>query len=816
MQAPTLFEDAIAESFLLTPMQHGMVLHGLRAAREGVYVQQLVCTLDEAVKVSFLRAAWQDLVDRHAVLRTCFHLDDRDEPDQEVRQNITWELEESDWRHFGLEAGEQRLEVYLGDDRRRSFGLEHPPLWRLHLFRLADLDYRLVWTSHHALLDGRSRLILLRELFALYDACGEGKTLSLEPPRSFGDHVRWLTTRDCLGSQSYWRDLLRGFASATPLPDCNSRAVLDDEPGHRTVEFRLTEECTRALEDVALQCSVTLNTILQGAWALLLSLYSGSDDVVFGVTRACRRTSVSGAESMVGLFINTLPFRVRIRGSASLSDWLCELRSQWIAVRDHEHTPLAEVHGWSEVPASSPLFESILVFEKLRLEERLRSQGKAWVHRKIRLLGITNYPLVVAGYAGTSLLIELTYDRRRFADLAIDRIQNRLQTILERIAAGPRQTLAELPMLSVSEEHQLALDWNATATVIPREASIPLLFEAQAARTPGAVALVFGDRQWTYEELNVRANRLAHRLREMGVGFETPVAICAERSPEMVAGILAILKAGGAYVPLDPTYPYERLRSIVRDTRAPVLLTQQCLLSEVPADGMQVVCLDSDLGAFESCGDTNPSSLATFDSLAYIMFTSGSTGTPKGVAVPHRGVIRLLFGVDYVQLDSSRTMLHLASPAFDAATFELWGALLHGARCVLFPGRVPALDVLERTLRVHNVDTVFLTAALFHAVVDECVGILRGVKQLLVGGDALSVDHVRRALPGLPETTVINGYGPTETTTFAVCYRVPRTIAADASSIPIGTPIGNTTVYLLETKSTHCLLLSSSKIHRQG
>ena len=286
---------------------------------------------------------------------------------------------------------------------------------------------------------------------------------------------------------------------------------------------------------------------------------------------------MNGADSMVGLFINTLPVRARVPGSASLEDWLRELRSQWLAMRDHEHTPLAFVRDCSDVSPGEPLFDSIVVFERLPLDESLRRRGGNWANRSFRLRGITDYALVVAGYGGSRLRIELTYDRRRFADETILAIKERLQIVLEEIASDPARSLAELPMISPQEKRQLVHDWNATATIIPRDANVATLFEAQAARTPEAVALVFGNWQWTYAELNVRANRLAHRLRAMGVGFETPVAIFAERSPEMVVGILAILKAGGAYVPLDPTYPAERLRFILRDTQAPVLLTQQCL-----------------------------------------------------------------------------------------------------------------------------------------------------------------------------------------------------------------------------------------------
>jgi amino acid adenylation domain-containing protein len=799
MQTAIMARDATTEAYPLAAMQRGMLVHGLLDSRDGVYVQQLVVTLRESFRVPLFRAAWQRLVDRHDVLRTSFCLDDLDEPVQRVHESIDCDLDECDWRQAGIHEGEQRLAAYLRDDRLRGFALDDPPLWRLSLFRLGEDDYRLVWTSHHALLDGRSRLLLLEELFAFYDASIRGTIPWLEPPRPYRDHIRELTDRDFAFSQGYWKEYLRGFQLATPLPEQMERTIPDDEDGHRTLEVRLTKELTLALCQVAHEFDITLNTILQGAWGLLLFLYSGTDDVVFGATRACRQSSVEGAESMVGLFINTLPVRARIQGSASVAAWLQDLRSRWVAMRDHEQAPLAMVQGWSEVPHGEPLFESIVVFEKLPLNESLTRQTDAWAGREFRLLGTTNYPLVVAGFGGASLLIELTYDRRRFADLAIERLGDRLRSLLEAIAANPRQTLTELAMISPREKRQL-IDWNDTATVIPRDASVAQLFEAQAARTPAAVALVFGHQQWTYEELNVRANRLAHRLRGMGVGFEAPVAICADRSPEMVAGLLAILKAGGVYVPLDPTYPSERLGFILRDTQASVVLTQQSLASDLPSHGAQVLFLDPDAEELDRGEhDGNPLCPATFDSLAYIMYTSGSTGSPKGVAVPHRGIIRLLFGIDYVQLDSSRKILHLASPAFDASTFELWGPLLHGGQCVLFQGRVPALDVLERVLRESKVDTLWLTAGLFHTVVDECVEILAGVEQLLVGGEAPSVPHVRRALECLPETVIINLYGPTETTTFATSYRIPRDIPADAGSVPIGKPIGNTSVYLFDT-----------------
>ena len=467
-------------------------------------------------------------------------------------------------------------------------------------------------------------------------------------------------------------------------------------------------------------------------------------------------------------------------------------------MRAVEHTPLANVQGWSEVPAGRPLFESIVVFENSRLDAMRQGQGKAEAERRFHLRGITNYPLVLSGFLGPRLLIELTYDRRRIEDHAADRIRQHLRTLLEEVAADPRRTLGAAPMSPAPERQQLVVAWSNRATPLPQADCIPRLFEAQVERTPQATALVSGEAGLTYHELNVRANQLGHHLHRLGVGPETPVAICVPRCPELVIGLLGIAKAGGAYVPLDPADPRERLLFMLRDTQSPVLLTQHSLLAALPEHAAQVICLDADTATPDSQDNSNPSCLVTSENLAYIMYTSGSTGTPKGVAVPHRGVVRLLFGVDYTPLDADRVILQMAPATFDASTFEIWGALLHGGRCVLYPGRVPALEVLGRLLREHRVNTLWLTAALFNAVIDDSPEILTGVRQLLIGGEALSVPHVRRALERLPATTLINGYGPTEATTFTCCYRIPGRIADDTRSIPIGRPIGNTSIYLLD------------------
>ena len=423
---------------------------------------------------------------------------------------------------------------------------------------------------------------------------------------------------------------------------------------------------------------------------------------------------------------------------------------------------------------------------------------------------------MISGVGGTSVLIELTYDRRRIADLAAAGMLRHLKSTLEGMIADPRRALGALPILAPAEGRQLIVEWNETASALPQHDSIPALFEAQAERTPSATALIFEKSRLTYHELNIRANRLAHRLRRLGVGPGTPVAICLERSFELVIGLLAITKAGGAYVPLDPAYPKERLRFILDDTRDPVLVTERRLHETLPAHSARAVYLDIEADTLDPRDDSNPPCVVNSENLAYIMYTSGSTGTPKGVAVPHRGVVRLLFGVDYARLEGGRTILQMAPAAFDASTFEIWGALLHGGRCVLAPGRLPAFDVLGDLLRRHEVDTVWLTATLFNAVIDEAPEILSSVGQLLIGGEALSTPHVRRALERLPETALTNGYGPTEATTFACCHRIPRSLPADLESIPIGKPIANTSVYILDPSGRPVPIGVAGEIHIGG
>ena len=792
--------DELEDSYLISPLQEGMLYHSLYAPRSQIYVRQIIYTLRESLNVPAFRRAWERVVERHPILRASLRWQGVEEPLQEVHCHVTLPFEERDWRRLSSDEQGRRLESFSLSDRRKSFDLTEAPLLRLTLIRFADAEYRLVWTFHHIISDGHSDVLILKEVFALYDAFRLGQDLTLGPATSYGEHCRWVRRLSFADSEEFWKARLSGFDAPTPLalgPEVVRPSDAEESMAERSL--RLPAPLTAELASLARRHDMTLSTLMHGAWALLLSGYSGERDIVFGAVRGCRRSALGGkgSASVVGPFINTLPMRVRVSPRLPVLAWLKGLRQQWLDLRDHEQFPLAWIQDLCRLPPGVPLFESVVVFDRQQIDSAVRGQGDDWAGRELRSIQAkTNYPLTLAGYGEESLLLTAHYDRSRFSDEAVERALNHLQSLLQGIAAGPEKTLSDLRLLTEPEARQLLVGWNQTRVPFPRRC-LHELFEEQVRKTPDATALVFGEGRLTYAELNRKANWLAHHLRGRGIGPETIVGICRERSAEMVVGLLAILKAGGAYLPLDPSYPSRRLSFMLDDACVSLILTDEKLNSALPQHPAQRLYLES---LSVQPGQQDGSDLANLtdpQNLAYLIYTSGSTGTPKAVMTPHAAVVRLLFPADYAGLDSHQIVLHAAPISFDASTFELWGALLHGGCCVLHPERVPSARGLGEVVRGQRVTTMWLTSSLFNAVVDEGVEQLRGVRRLLVGGEALSPPHVARALERLPEVEIVNGYGPTETTTFACCHPVDG-LGHDGRGIPIGKPIGNTDVYVLD------------------
>jgi len=799
--------DNIEAIYPLSPMQQGMLFHSLYTPESGVYFEQLCFTLHGDLDVAAFERAWQSLIDQHPVLRTVFAWETRDKPLQVVRRHAALPWTTHDWRDLSPDAQQSKLAAWLKSDQTRGFDLHQAPLMRVTLFRLADETWRCVWSFHHLLLDGWSLSLALKDVFAFYEASRQGQDLRLPPPRPYRDYIAWLHAQDLKEAETFWRETLCGFTAPTSL---HVQRVAEANPAaddYAEQQVRLSTATTTALHAFARQQRVTLNTVIQGAWAALLSRYSGepSDevDVLFGATIAGRPAALDGVEAMIGLFINTLPARVHVPDDGALGPWLQTLQAQQAAARRYEYAQLVDIQRWSDVPQGQALFDTLLVFENYPGEADVQPADPRLSIADMVTLEKTNYPLTVIVEPGEELRLRISYRRQRFTDDAIARMLGHLRTLLEGMLTAPESAPGDLPLLTPAEREQILVAWNDTRTDYPRETPVHRLFEAQAAQTPDAVALSFEGATLTYAELNRRANRLAHHMRELGVGPEVGVGIYVERSFEMIVGVLGILKAGGAYVPLDPTYPPERLAFMIDDTQAPVILTHTRLVGKLPAYSGRIVNLDDDPGS--AYADDNLDGGATAGSLAYVMYTSGSTGAPKGTSIVHRAIVRLVKNTNFASLTADETFLQLATLSFDASTLEIWGSLLNGGKLVIFPAHKPSLDELARFIEEQRITTLWLTAGLFHQMLESYPESLSHVRQLLAGGDVLSVAHVRQMLDRLqPGHTLINGYGPTENTTFTCCYPIhsTATLACAGSqsnaTVPIGRPIANTQVYILD------------------
>jgi surfactin family lipopeptide synthetase C len=794
----------VEDIYPLSPPQQGMLFHTLYAPQSGIYCEQLGMTFHAPLAVSLFKQAWQWAIERHPMLRSAFVWEGLDEPLQVVRQRVELPWEEQDWR--GCSAPEQaaRLQAFLQADRVKGFELAQAPLMRLALLRLTPDRCHCIWSYHHLLLDGVSTNLILNEVLACYQALQQGRTPNLPRPRPYRDYIAWLQEQDMAAAEAFWRQHLEGFSAPTPLVVARPAGASATEEDSGEYELRLSRDKTSALQVFARQHQLTLNTLIQGAWALLLSRYSGETDVIFGITVSTRPTTLAGSESMVGVFINSLPLRVQVSPEERVLPFLKKVQAEQVEARQYDYSPLVQVQGWSEVPRGQPLFESLLVFENYTTEaaqtgkkEERRLTDTWWGKER------ATYPLTLTAAPQAELMLRLGYELARFDEQTVQRLAGHLLQLLEGMLAGPEQQLGDIPLLTAPERQQLLLEWNHLTMPAhgPQQACLHELFETQVARTPDAVAAAYGDLQVTYGELNARANQVARYLQQRGVKAEVPVGICVERSVEMIVGLLGILKAGGGYVPLDPAYPPERLAFMLADAQVPVLLSQEPLSNQhasifQASEGAarpQVILLDADWPQIAQENTDNPASGVSPANLAYIIYTSGSTGRPKGVMVAHRGLGNLArVQIDAFAVAKDSRVLQFASPSFDAAVSELAMALLSGAALCLAPEPLlhSAPDLL-RLLREQSITTVTLPPSLLAVLpVEE----LPALSTLVVAGEACQPEWLARwAAEG---RHLRNAYGPTEVT---VCATI---MPWDGSSpnLSIGRPIANTAVYLLDQR----------------
>src|SRR5215213_7151460 len=761
-----------------------------------------------------LQKALGAIVARQEALRTTFAVVDGS-PLQVISPALEVPLPVEDLSSLPGAEREEAVQQWVHEAAREPFDLERGPLFRAGLLRLGEEEHVLLVTMHHVVSDGWSLGVFWRELGALYEAFVRGEPSPLEePPVQYADYAlwqrRWLTG-EVLGEQlGYWKDQLADVGSLE-LPTDHPRPAVRAHLGARQ-ELALPESLTRSLKELSRQEGTTLFMVLLGAFQVLLARYSGQEDIAVGSPIAGRNQAET--EELIGFFVNTLVMRTDLSGDPSFREVLSRVREVALGAYDHQDLPFEKLveelqpeRDLSRVPLSQVFFalqnvpREDLKLPNLTLERQNVAGGTVKFDLSLFLFEEDQ------GLKG-----RLVYNADLFDDPTIERMLGHLQTLLRGIVEDPDQHLSDLPLLSEAERHQLLFEWNDTRAEYPEDRCVHELFEERARRTPDAVALIFEERQLTYRELDRRANQLAHHLRALGVGPDVLVGICIERSLEMAVGLLGILKAGGSYVPLDPSYPASRLKFILRDTQAPVLLTQERLVEGLPDKSRtKVVRLDADWPVIARKAEENLTSRATADNLAYVIYTSGSTGQPKGVMIEHRALSSYVAAaIAAYEITATDRVLQFASLSFDASVEEIFPSLTCGSTLVLRSDRM--VDSMQRFVRECSeraISVLDLPTAFWHELVlafeSEGLTLPPSVRLVIIGGEKVLSErvaqwHAHTARTARP-ARMINTYGPTEATVVATLCELRPGASHDLvpqDEVPIGRPLGNALIYILD------------------
>ena len=730
-------------------------------------------TLDTAA----LEASLNEIVRRHQVLRTCFQIVDG-EPSLRVLPVLTLELPVLDLRALTGEERQRVAQQQTIEDARQPFDLERGPLLRARLLRLGDSEHVALFSVHHIVSDAWSMGVLVRELGEIYSAFSAGKPSPLpELTIQYADFSDWQRKQlqdELLEEQlAYWKKQLAGL-TVLELPTDRPRQAGRTLAG-AAQSFALPAPLSASLKALAQQENATLFMLLLALFQVLLYRYAQQEDIVVGTPIANRNRRE--IEPLIGFFVNTLVLRIDLSGRPSFRALLRRVRDVALEAYAHQDLPfeqlVRELSPERDL-SHNPLFQVMFTLQNAP-GHALDLPGLTISPVETETL-MTKFDLTLSlAETETGLVGAFEYDTNLFESGTIARMVDHFTTLAEGVVADPDQSIAALPILPESERYRLLVEWNQNTTDYPDHISIPELFEAQAEKSPEAIALDFEGEILSYRELNERANRLAHHLLKLGIGREALIGICVEQTADMVVGLLGILKAGGAYVPLNPNYPMARLAFMLENTRARVVLTQERLLQSFPADRVQAVCLDRDWVDIQRASAENPSRDTTAENLSYVIYTSGSTGEPKGISVAQRAVVRLVVKTNYIDLKSSDRIAQVSNFAFDAITFEVWGALLHGA-CLVGVHRDIALSPphLAQWIREKNISVLFLTTALFNQVARVSPTAFAPLRHLLFGGELVDPNWVKEVLEKGPPQRLLHVYGPTETTTYATWNLVER------------------------------------------
>ncbi|AOW98529.1 hypothetical protein BJP34_02890 [Moorena producens PAL-8-15-08-1] len=768
-----------------------------------------------------LEKSLNQIIARHETLRTTFS-EINGTPVQIIHPPFELELPIIDLSGLTPSEATTKLQQLLQQENEQRFNLEVDPPIRAQLFQLGTTEHILQITLHHIASDGWSLTVLPKELSAIYTATLFDKPSPLpELPIQYADFAVW--QRNYLQGQtlesqlSYWKQKLLDLPQLQ-LPTDHPRPPVETFNG-AGIPINIPAALTSKVKQLTQKQGTTLFMTLLAAFKILMSRYSGQEGIAVGTPIANRNRSE--IEGLIGFFVNSLVMYTDLGGNPSFTEVLNRVKQTALEAYGHQDIPFEKLVEELQLERSlsqNPLFQVVFALQQSEhmkpsfslpnLEVELG--WERWMGDQMTVRMDLELHLWLEGEEIKGLC---AYNRDLFEAETISRMVSHYENLLSAAVETPEGPISKLPLMTEPELDQILVEWNNTKTDYPNDKCIHQLFEEQVEKIPDAIAVVFEQQKLTYSQLNSKANQLAHYLQKLGVVPETLVGICVERSVEMVVGLLAILKAGGAYVPLDPNYPTSRLNYMVEDAQVSIILTQEKWQHDLPSTAAQVICLDRELP--NTASSENLTVSITSEHQAYMMYTSGSTGLPKGVNIRHQGVVRLVKNTNYIKLTEEDIFLQLAPISFDAATLEIWGSMLNGGTLAVMPPHQPSLAEIGAAIRENQVTTLWLSAGLFQLMVEEQLENLKSLKQLLAGGDVLSVTHVQKVLEKLPGCQLINGYGPTENTTFTCCFQVK----ADSNlekSVPIGKPISNTQVYILDSNLQPVPIGVAGELHLGG
>lgn len=788
----------IKNMYPLTPMQEGMLFHSLLEKNDKAYFQQAIFNINGSLDIELFNESFNALLERYDILRTVFISEQVEQPLQVVLKERKMTVEFQDLSSMDRVSQNSCIEDYAKKDMEKGFDLSKDVLMRVSLLKLGINVHKVIWSFHHIIMDGWCLAILIKDYFLIYEALKSKNKPLLEPVYSYGSYVEWLMKRDRNEALEYWKRYLADYEEQASIP---RKSKLGEMNGYEKVDisFKLDTELTSLLEKMAIENNTTLSAIMQAAWGVLIGIYNNTNDVVFGAVVSGRPPEVYGIETMVGLFINTVPVRVTFSKDSSFLDILKAIYIDAIKSKKYEYFSLAEIQSGSNL--KNALVDSIMVFENYPLESELGNsidiKECSLSLDNVKIFEQTNYDFNIIIRPGKNVEVCFCFNKSVYDEALVNRIIGHFNVILFSVAKDPEVHIDDINILSVEEKNEILHKFNKEIK-FNYEKPIHKIFEEKVALFSDRPALVFRDRKLTYGELNEKANKLAYTLKNNGVKSDKTVALLTERSFEMITGILGVLKAGGAYIPIDTDYPADRIKYILEDSNTDILLTKKCYMKGIHFDGLVIDLEDED--SLDDCKD-NPCFESSMNNLAYVIYTSGSTGKPKGVMVEHKGVANI---IDFLQsrypLNQNDTYLLKTTYTFDVSVAEIFGWFLGGGRlAILDQGDEKIPKAIIKAIDRFGITHINFVPSMFGVFMDlledEDIPSLTNLKYVFVAGEALPSNLIHKFYSITDNIKLENLYGPTEATIYATCYSLGKDNCY--KSVPIGKPVDNLNAYIL-------------------